>query len=224
MYTFCKEPQLFQSYLIADPAWWWDNNYMSRLVKENLEKIRSLGKTVLITGREGAPYHYMGIATVDTILNTAKSAGTHWKTVLYNDETHNSMIFRTVYDGLKYTYAGYAKEDLVIHPMNGLMLQNKPITFHLNTELLKDIYYTTDGTVPLTTSHKLTADTFVLNGPAQLTVKSFSNREKYSKTIKGDFKLPKQKVCSRAGFSMLVMKVFGIACPILKNCIRCKLV
>ncbi|MEP6748282.1 MAG: alpha/beta hydrolase-fold protein, partial [Bacteroidota bacterium] len=188
MYALCREPQLFQSYLMADPAWWWDNNYISRLVKENLDKLVPLNKTVLITAREGAPYQYMGIAKVDSLLVGAKANGAHWKTMQYNDETHNAMIFRTVYDGLKYTYAGYAKEDLVIHPMHGLVMQNKSITFHINTELRKNVYFTTDGSTPVKTSHKLIADSFVLNGPGKLTVKSFSNREKYSQTITGNFK------------------------------------
>ena len=188
MYAFCKEPQLFQSYLIADPAWWWDNNYTSKLVKENLDKLMPLNKTLLITGREGAAYQYMGIATVDTILSAAKKSGAHWKTMLYNDETHNSMIFRTVYDGLKYTYAGYAKETIVFHPMNGIVLRDKPVTLHLNNaEFLKELRFTTDGSDPSTASQKINSDTLVVAGPAQLMIKSFSNRDKYSKTVTGKF-------------------------------------
>ena len=189
MYAFCKEPQLFQSYLMADPAWWWDNNYISRLVKENLDKLAAMNKTVLITGREGAPYHYMGIATVDTILAAARTKGAHWKTMLYNDETHNAMIFRTIYDGLKYTYSGYMKENFGFHPMNGMVLPNKPVTLRLNnTESFKNLRYTTDGSQPTPTSPVITADTLVINSAAQLTIKSFSNREMYSKTITGNFK------------------------------------
>jgi hypothetical protein len=187
MYAFCKEPQLFQSYLIADPAWWWDNNYTSKLVKENLDKIKSQDKTLLITGREGPPYQYMGIAGIDTILHSAALSNQHWKTMLYNDETHNSMIFRTVYDGLKYTYAGYGKEDIVFHPMNGILLQGKPVTLRCSTDLLKDLYFTTDGSVPTRTSSKITGDSFAITGASRLTVKSFSNREIYSKTATGNF-------------------------------------
>jgi predicted alpha/beta superfamily hydrolase len=187
MYALCKEPQLFQSYLMADPAWWWDNNYTSGLVKENLDKLIPLNKTVLITAREGAPYQYMGIAKVDSLLVTAKANGAHWKTMQYNDETHNAMIFRTIYDGLKYTYAGFMKEEIKFYPANGILLRDKPATIHCGSELLKDLRYTTDGLVPTVSSPKISGDTFVVTNASKVTVKSISNREKYSKLVTGDF-------------------------------------
>lgn len=187
MYALCKEPQLFQSYLMADPAWWWDNNYISGLVKENLDKLIPLDKTVLITAREGAPYQYMGIAKVDSLLVTAKANGAHWKTMQYNDETHNAMIFRTIYDGLKYTYAGFMKEEIKFYPANGILLKDKPATIHCGSELLKDLRYTTDGLAPTVSSPKITGDTFVITNASKLTVKSISNRERYSKIVTGDF-------------------------------------
>jgi len=189
MYAFCKEPQLFQSYLMADPAWWWDNNYIRGLVKENLDKLVPMDKTVLITGREGAPYKYMGIAAVDTILAAARAKGAHWKTMLYNDETHNAMIFRTIYDGLKYTYAGYMKESFNFHPMNGIVLQNKPVTLRMsNNESFKNLHYTTDGSSP-TANSPLVTDTLLINGAARVTIKSTSNREMYNKIVTGNFRL-----------------------------------
>jgi len=188
MYALCKEPQLFQSYLMADPAWWWDNQYIKGLVKDNLGKLVALNKTVLITGREGAPYQYMGIAAVDSVLAPAKASGVHWKTMLYNDETHNAMIFRTIYDGLKYTYTGFSKESFGFHPMNGILLTDKPLTLRLNnTELLKNLRYTMDGSAPTNASPAITGDTLVLKAAAQLSIKSLSNRERYNKIATGKF-------------------------------------
>jgi predicted alpha/beta superfamily hydrolase len=190
MYTLCTEPQLFQSYLMADPAWWWDDNYISGLVKKNLEKLIPLNKTVLITAREGAAYKYMGIEKVDSLLVTAKANGVHWKTMQYNDETHNAMIFRTVYDGLKYTYAGYSKENFNFHPMNGILVTNKPVVLHFNNiEMLKNLRYTTDGSLPTTNSPLITGDTLQLTNTALLTIKSLCNRDKYSTTVKRYFKM-----------------------------------
>ncbi|MFT3702626.1 MAG: alpha/beta hydrolase-fold protein [Agriterribacter sp.] len=187
-YILCKEPQLFQSYMIADPALWWDNNYIHTLLKANIEKLKSLHRTILVTGREGAAYQYMGVAKADSILHTPATTDQHWKTMLYGDETHNSMIFRTVYDGLKYTYEGYMKDDFEFFPMHGMLLNGKGITLHFNnTDLLKNIRYTTDGSIPTENSPKVSGDTLVLNGPSQLVVKSISNRDKYSKIIRGNF-------------------------------------
>ncbi len=189
MYALCKEPQLFQSYLMADPAWWWDNSYISTLVKENIDKLVPMNKTVLITGREGAPYKYMGIAKVDSIIAPAKAKGAHWKTMLYNDETHNAMVFRTVYDGLKYTYAGYMKESFGFHPMNGMVLRDKPMVLRIsNSETFKNLRYTTDGSMPNNTSALITADTLSITNPSKLIIQSPSNRERYNKTETGNFK------------------------------------
>ncbi len=207
LYAFCKEPQLFQSYLLADPSFWWDNDYCRKLLKENLDEIKQMHKTLFIAGREGAAYQYMGIAAMDSLLRSSSLGNIRWKTMLYNDETHNSMIFRTIYDGLKLTYSGYAKEDMAIHPMGGILLKDKPIVMHCGDhELMKELHYTADGSMPTLQSPKISADTFLFGG-TQLRVKSFSNREQYNKVFNSNFTegqtllpVPKQKNAQPGGF------------------------
>lgn len=186
-FAFLQEPNLFQSYLLADPALWWDNGYMVRLAKEKLAGLRLTNTTFLMTGRKGAPFQFMGVASMDSVLKSHAPAGLRWRTNIYSDETHNSMIFRTVYDGLKFTYYGFSHEPLQFYPRNGMVLKDKPFKIFCSGELLKDIRYTTDGSEPTRQSPSIDSGMFTLNGPAKLTVKALCNRDLYDKTETGLF-------------------------------------
>ncbi|OKS88315.1 alpha/beta hydrolase-fold protein [Mucilaginibacter polytrichastri] len=189
MYAIIKEPRLFQSYLLADPALWWDNGYAFKLADDNLGKLNLKDITLLMTGREGPAAIGMGIVKMDSIFRKQAPAGLHWKTMYYNDETHNSMIFRTLYDGLKYTYYGYSKEPMQFHPQNGIMLKGQPIKININGDLLKQLRYTTDGSQPTEASTAVVDQTITLQNPARLTIKALSNRPVYEQQATADYVL-----------------------------------
>ncbi|MDR3711557.1 MAG: alpha/beta hydrolase-fold protein [Puia sp.] len=187
MFAFLKEPHLFQSFLLADPAFHWDNEYMIRLAGETLPTLHFTNTTLLITGREGAPLQYMGVAAIDSVLKAKAPAGLRWKVNVYSDETHNSMIFRTVYDGLKYTYYGFSHDPLEFYPRNGIFVKGQPIKIMCNSDLMRDIRYTTDGSMPTRNSQTVQDGFITLTTPSELTVKAFCNRDEYSKTGTGHF-------------------------------------
>lgn len=68
MYMLMKEPRLFQSYLLADPSFWWDKDYLPKLVRDSISKIDLNNTTLLITGREGEPAREQRINIMDSIL------------------------------------------------------------------------------------------------------------------------------------------------------------
>jgi predicted alpha/beta superfamily hydrolase len=187
MYALIKEPRLFQSYLLADPALWWDNGYAFKLADENLGKLNLTDITMLMTGREGAAAVGMGIVKMDSIFRIKAPAGMHWKTMYYQDETHNSMIFRTLYDGLKYTYYGYSKEPMHFHPENGVILKDQPVKINFSGDLLKELRYTTDGSEPTAESIKVEDKTITLQKPGRLIIKAFSNRPVYAQQDTANF-------------------------------------
>jgi len=188
LYAFLKEPQLFESYLLAEPAFWWGDNYVIKLLSTKLDSIKVLNKTLLITGRNGDPYRYMGIAGVDSVLHAKLPQGLRWKTKLYDDETHNSMIFMTIYDGLKHTYRGYSHEELKFYPAGGVVIKDKPIEIFARGELFTDIGYTMDGTEPGPSAARIHDGQFTISQPGELTVKAFCNFDRYSKKATGSFK------------------------------------
>ncbi|SDG41785.1 alpha/beta hydrolase-fold protein [Chitinophaga filiformis] len=187
LYTFFKEPTLFQSYLLADPAFWWGNGFLMKMAGDSLPSLPNPERTLLFTGREGQALKGMGIKDMDSIFHAKAPAALHWKTLVYSGETHNSMIFKTVYDGLKYTYNGYMTKELNYHPMSGIILKDKPFSLYCFPEEHLDVHYTTDGTEPTAASPKLTAGETKITVPVQLTVKVFTARDGYAQTKKGTF-------------------------------------
>ncbi|MEZ2337915.1 alpha/beta hydrolase-fold protein [Mucilaginibacter sp. RCC_168] len=187
MYTLMKEPRLFQSYLLADPSFWWDKDYLPKLVRDSIGKISLNNTTLLITGREGEPAKEQRVNAMDSIIQKAAPAGLHYKLMLYNDETHNSMIFRTVYDGLKLTYHGYNKQDLNFYPMGGVLLKDKPFKMRFQGDFVKELHYTTDGSQPTMTSPKMEGNELMLLNTTQLNLKELTYRPGYEQEGSANF-------------------------------------
>jgi hypothetical protein len=106
--------------------------------------------------------------------------------VTYPNEKHNSVRLKAMYDGIKFSYSGYSNAPLSFHPMNGIVLKDKPISMWVDS--YPELRYTVDGTEPVRTSQKVDSK-LTISGPAQLVLKSFSNSGKYDKTAKGNFQL-----------------------------------
>ncbi|MGZ3874828.1 MAG: alpha/beta hydrolase, partial [Mucilaginibacter sp.] len=103
-YALLNEPQLFNSYIAADPSFWWDKNTMDKQVEGKMPALANLNKTLFITGREGQGMTEMGINQMEGILKKSVPAGLSWKISAYPDETHGSVRLKSMYDGLKYSY------------------------------------------------------------------------------------------------------------------------
>jgi hypothetical protein len=188
MYALLKSPQSFTGYILADPSFFWDHNEMQTLARERLAGLSDTAKFLFIAGRSGEPFKTQGEAGMDTVLREQARPGLHWKSVAYTDETHNSMLLRTLYDGLKFIYWGYyASNNLVFHPDNGFVLKDKPVTIHCQNDNFSDIYYTTDGSTPTTASTPI-ADSILVTAGSTLTVKAICNQSEYDATLSGNFR------------------------------------
>ncbi|MEO6731401.1 MAG: alpha/beta hydrolase-fold protein [Ferruginibacter sp.] len=187
MYALLNEPQLFSSYLVIDPSFWWDDGYLNKLAIEKLAGIPA-DKVVFISGREGS-LSDMGINIMDSVLRIKSPAGLPWKVVAYENETHGSVKLKSMYDGLRFVYAGYEMKNAAIeyHPMNGIVLKDKPYTVY-SFGNFPSVRYTTEGTVPDTASAKMGKEN-IFTGPMVLNLKSFTRKGKYDKNAKGNFVL-----------------------------------
>jgi predicted alpha/beta superfamily hydrolase len=189
MYALLTEPQLFDSYIVGDPAFWSDNYYINKFAADKLHNF-SVTKTLFMTGhgtKDGSDFRSMGIFSMDSILTTKAPSGLQWKSVAYLDETHRSILLKTIYDGLRFTYYGYG-QNISFNPMNGVLLKNKPVKisppdeyYHLN------LRYTTDGSEPTETSPKY--EGIDLTGAVTLKLKLFSPSGRYDQTVTGNFKI-----------------------------------
>jgi hypothetical protein len=189
MYVLLTEPQLFSSYLAVDPSFWWDDDYITNLASKKLNGL-PLDKILYISGREGH-YAEMGIDKMELTLKEKAPAGLLWKVVAYSEETHSSLKFKSMYDGLKFAYAGYKtkNESIECHPMNGIVLKDKPYPIFCFSDL-PALRYTSDRTIPTPASAKMEKENSFL-GPMVLHIKSFTQKGKYNKEAKSHFVLGK---------------------------------
>ena len=189
LYALCKEPQLFDAYIAADPSLWWDNGYMLKLIDSSLGKLKTI-KSLFITGRTGPAWHEMRIDSLEMLLTKKAPPTLQWKAVAYPDETHVSQQYKSAYDGLKYTLAPAFKNDRIhIDPMGGISVPGKPFSVSCYNILPgKYIRYTTNGNVPQLSSAVFTATNHLqFNAPAMLTIKSFFSDSSIDKTLQVKF-------------------------------------
>ncbi|MDN5284099.1 MAG: hypothetical protein JWR38_373 [Mucilaginibacter sp.] len=186
MYAMLNEPKTFKSYIAVDPSLWWDNVYLPKMAAGKLPALANLHTTLYISGREGKEGKTMRIDTMEIVLKKAAPVDLIWKTIAYPDETHSSVRLKSIYDGLKFSYAGYSGP-IEFHPMNGIVLKDKPIKIWYFADPSK-VRYTIDGTEPVLTSAKIEPEV-TLSSPVRFTAKAFTNRDRYNKSATGDFKI-----------------------------------
>lgn len=181
MYTLLTDPGVFKAYLCSDPALWWDDQYLLKLAREKLPRANLDARMLYIGGRTGKAFESMGIAAMDTVLQTTAPAGLAWKVVSYEGETHNSVTFKTNYDGLKFTYAGYTKYQIPFAIHGGIILPEKPVTITMIADNL-DVRYTNDSTLPAKEWIRIDSR-LVVTHPDNIFIRSFSPGGRYTMNI-----------------------------------------
>ena len=185
MFTFLTEPDLFKSYIASDPSFWWDNNYLSKLAAERLPEMKDVEASLHISGRAGQGYAGMGINLMDSVLEKFKPEGLLWASDAYKNEIHNSVKYKGIYDGLKWTYSGYSTEPVEFHPMSGMVLKDKPTKIFMMDDVA-GIYFTTDGNEPTMESSPM-QQLNMITGPATLTARRLGFRTGKVPASKGTF-------------------------------------
>ncbi|WP_316821902.1 alpha/beta hydrolase-fold protein [Pedobacter gandavensis] len=179
-----NEPNSFKSYIAVDPSLWWDNGYIQRISADKLPALKDSNVTLFMSGREGKDGEGMKIDTMDLILKKLAPEGLTWKSIRYPNETHSSVRLKSIHDGLKFSY-GWQSSGVEFHPMNGMVLKDKPVPVWYFADTT-NVRYTTDGTIPTFKSAKIKPELY-LTGGTTLNVKQFTNRSRYDKLVTGSF-------------------------------------
>jgi predicted alpha/beta superfamily hydrolase len=198
IYALFARPGLFQSYLASDPSLWWNDGYVNKFAVKNMANIIRSDKTLYFAGRAGNLSKVLGSRGLDSILKAQAPVGFKWKSAVYENERHQTVRIKTLYDGLKFTYFGYnptpsnsyKESALSFYPMNGILLKNKPVKLMTATTFLDyepGIRYTTDGSDPTIVSQKFEFGT-PISGPADVTLKLFATQS-VNLSVQGHFSL-----------------------------------
>lgn len=200
IYALLERPNLFRFYATADPALRNDGQQIPRLAAQLLPTMQFSNTVLSIGGRsEKISYHEMARDMMDSVLRVAAPAGLHWRSMLYPDEVHSSTPFKSIYDGLKFSYLGYYVRSARCYPNGGIVLKDRPVKLFVPTDY-SDIHYTMDGTMPTRTSEKLDDHLFI-SEPEKLKLYSFSPSGRWDHEIpvelrSGDYLRP-QKAASK---------------------------
>ena len=201
IYALLERPDMFRFYVTADPALHNDGQQIPRLAGRRLPIMQFSNTVLSIGGRsEKISYREMAREMMDSVLRTAAPEGLHWRSNLYPDEIHSSTPFKSIYDGLKFSYLGYYVRDARCYPNSGIILENQPVKIFVPTDY-SDIHYTLDGTAPTRTSEKLD-DHLLVNKPEKVRLFSFSPSGRYDHSIpvklrSGDYLRPKKAESKR---------------------------
>jgi predicted alpha/beta superfamily hydrolase len=182
MYVLEHEPQLFDGYLILDPAMWWDHNAFKATLHERLAAIPSRGKAIYIAGRAGAGAKDMGLDDLEPILQASLPASLHWRMRLYESETHDSLKLKATYDALRFAYGGYTQDTVEVAPADGIMLKGHPVRVGVSGRPF-DIHYTTDGSEPTEKSPPFDGSLITVSDPGKTRLKLISTRGIFDREI-----------------------------------------
>ncbi len=104
IYTYLQEPSLFKSYISIEPVLRLGNNYVNKIAAKKLEQIKGSKKRLWISSRDGKAFEEMGIFKFQSLLNLNRPSNLDWEVKTYQNETHFSVIWKGLYDGLKFIY------------------------------------------------------------------------------------------------------------------------
>ena len=110
LHCLLENPQLFSYYLLIDPSWFWDHNYIGKRGKEVLEKRADLKARIYIAlanNRLDDKKHYEWGQQFYTLLRENKSPNLKVDLKYFDDEKHLTVTIPATYYGLRSIFQPY---------------------------------------------------------------------------------------------------------------------
>lgn len=110
LHCFLENPKLFSYYLLIDPSWFWDRNYIGKRGKEILEKKKDLEARVFIGLANNLlddKRHYQWGEEFFQLLKKNQSPKLKAEFKYFGDEKHLTVPIPATYYGLKYIFEPY---------------------------------------------------------------------------------------------------------------------
>ncbi|MDO1500410.1 alpha/beta hydrolase-fold protein [Winogradskyella maritima] len=104
IYSYLEEPTLFKSYISIEPVLRLGDNYLSKVADSKLEQNTDTKNRLWISSRNGKDFEDMGVSKFESILKSNPSKNLDWNVSTYENKTHFSVIWKGLYDGLKFIY------------------------------------------------------------------------------------------------------------------------
>ena len=116
LYALINKNQMFNSYIAIDPSLFWDNELLSRIIKQKIGKLKKL-RTSLYLSLANTPDLVKGsekkfkaaTRNFTELLKQAHSPKFRFKYEYFKDENHGSVPLISLYHGLLHTFDGFNK-------------------------------------------------------------------------------------------------------------------
>jgi len=100
LYSFTKDPMLFNGYLCQSPPMWWDNGAMFNTVSDFLSKNPDLENRIYLTmANEGVN---QGVDSLAQLFDMYPANNLKWKYDKNYDEIHETIGYKGLWDGMKF--------------------------------------------------------------------------------------------------------------------------
>lgn len=97
-----------QSYIAASPSFWWDNQVMVGKVTDWLSKPQASATYYFSLASGDKHTSKDPIIKVHDLLNYQSPTALNWKYDYFANETHSSMVLKSYYEGLMFTFKNFA--------------------------------------------------------------------------------------------------------------------
>jgi uncharacterized protein len=124
MQIFAHHTEVFNSYICIDPSMWWDNKKLLKEIKSSFANTNLKGKSLYLGIANTMDYgmnidqvkkdtskrneHIRSILDLQNFFNKNKQNNLRYKSKYYENDTHNSSVFISVYEGLRFIYESYS--------------------------------------------------------------------------------------------------------------------
>jgi predicted alpha/beta superfamily hydrolase len=124
-YTLLKRPELFKAYISVSPSLWWDNEALADEALSFAANHKEVQAAVYVTmGSEGGSM----LGGTQKFVGALTSAGNGVAAVFtrWPEESHGSVVMRSVYEGLKWLHESYYTTDPIqTYEVSGLQSYDK---------------------------------------------------------------------------------------------------
>lgn len=139
LHCLLENPKLFSYYLLIDPSWFWDHNYIGKRAKEVLEKRADLKARIFIALANNFhedKRHYKWGKQFYNLLKKNKSPDLKVELKYFEDEKHLTVTIPATYYGLRYIFQPY---EIDINEVT----KNPDILADYDTKIYKELFLET---------------------------------------------------------------------------------
>ncbi|QCX53620.1 alpha/beta hydrolase [Elizabethkingia sp. JS20170427COW] len=117
LYTFLSQPQSFNAYIANDPSLWWDKHLLVNVLKENLNKNKSLGKNISLfiseannAEEENKWDNAMTSAIQEFVKLMRSQQEVAFQSSYYPEDHHGTVSLPGNIDGLRFIFKGFRSD------------------------------------------------------------------------------------------------------------------